>query len=500
MIIYSMEHFMSFYQMLTLRLIKHKNEKAILIFSSFSDSISLKKHLFDKLKNIGVFDEIISLPFISAKTMKDENLQTEQQIMNKIISTYNPIMESHGVNLHDIKTAYEFYDWNASFAFFMYYYNINFVQLEPMPNSTEFFYHRCVDLLKKDFTTPVYFNLYEKIFRMNEHDKPTGKIMLFSETIFFDNANLTEEEKSFVEYFDFNKNFCLIDESYKQKILSCFNIDINFLKNNSVCILIPNSFHFTWIISQRSEKVIHKLKDALYTDSEYEKIYITLAEYFSHKDNIVMYISHPNYNTSTMGIDTFVNRKIYIFDKNMPVEFLHWIPNFRIKQALSVKTTATQKLTTIIDENIELDWGFVQMYNIMDRLYIIQKIISTLPQSINLHFYAITTEVFEMLYKCHFDNYLEKTFIPLKTCENVMLKNSGVCVVNTRIIEDEPISNQNFILDMLEKSQPNSIVFFTNIFNESAFVPLLLSRKFLLDFIVPIQINRTPLDDGEQVG
>ncbi|MCL1986618.1 MAG: hypothetical protein FWG64_01410, partial [Firmicutes bacterium] len=491
MIIYSTEHFMGFSQMLTLRLTKHSNEQAVLIFVSNYDSLRVKQPFFDKLKQTGLFDKIITLIELPLKGL------TESQIIQKILADYTPVLEQHDINLHNATAIYEFWDWYASFAFLLNYHNIPYIQLEPLPNNISYFYERPSQFAKKGFISKDYENLYKKIYKVDKHNKPTGNIMLFEETTFFDNANLTEQQKTFVEKFDFYKQFNLVDETDKQKIISCFDVDISFLQNNPITFLLPNSAGLTSLISQKSGD---SLKDILYTEENYAQCYITLVDYFANQSNKIVYNPHPDQAKGLKGINTFTNRKIKHFDTNMPAEFLQWIPNFRIKQALSVKSSSTEKLHSIIDENISLDWGVVQAYNIMDRLFVMQKIVSNLDNHTNIKFYGIADKACETLYKCNFENYLTKNFIMLKSCKNLELLNSDVCFVNSKINAAEPISNQNFILDMLEKSQPNSIVFFTNIFNESAFVPLLLSRKFLLDFIVPIQINRTPLDDGEQVG
>ncbi|MCL1989045.1 MAG: hypothetical protein FWG64_13900 [Firmicutes bacterium] len=491
MVIYVLEHYMALTQMITLRLTKHLNEKAILICVSDNDTIVAKTPLFDNLKNVGVFDDVIALVEIPLKGL------SEEQTIQQIVTSYSPVMEQHQLNLHAATAIYEHWDWYVSFALFLDYQNIPFTQVEPLPNNTHYFYHRPAEFHKKNFVSKAYSNLYENIYKMDKNDKPTGNIMLHAETIFFDDVLLTDTEKSFIEKFAFYKQFDLISQTDKQKILSIFDLDIAFLQNNPISVLLPNSLGFTFLISQKSNGL---LKDVLYTADHYAKVYITLVDYFLNPQNKIMYNPHPDKKKGLMSTDTFANRGISTFDINMPAEFLRWIPNFRIKQALSVKSSSTEKLSTIIDENISLDWGFAKSYAIMDRLYVVQKLASLLPNHSKIKFYGVSDKTCEMLYKHNFDDYLGKSFELLKTCKNLELQNTDICIINSTLTENEPLTTPNIIFDLLEKTYPNSVVFFTNIFNESTFIPLLLRRKFLLDFIVPIQIQRTPLDDGEQVG
>ncbi|MCL1987427.1 MAG: coiled-coil domain-containing protein 22 [Firmicutes bacterium] len=490
MIIYSFEHFSAFFQMLTLRLTKHRNEKAIFIYLADQDSLNIKSEIFDKLKNTGLFDHVLSLPEIPLKNL------TESETIEQVISTYTPILQQNNVNLDEVTFGYEYWDWFASFAFFMDYHNIPFTIIEPFPNHVEGMYTKPERMVKKRFISQEYGNLLSKICKIGENNKPIGNVMIFPETDFFDDKQLDEHEKQFIETFDFYSQFNLVAEEDKQKIMACFDVDVPFLQNNSVSILLPNSFGFTGLFSAKAK---YPIKDRLYTADKYPMLYTTLVDYFAKPQNKIMYHPHPNRERSILNATVLLERGMKHMDSNMPVEFLHWVPNFRINQTLALKTTSIAKLKSIIDEDISFDGTFTKVFTIMDRLFTIQKIISNFMHP-NLKFYGIPDKTFEMLYKCNFDNYPAKNFMPLTTCQDLQLQHNDVCIINTTLTETEPMANPSYIADLLENADENSIIFFTDFFHETAFFPQAETQKFLLDFIVPIEINRVRLDNGPLIG
>ncbi|MCL1987134.1 MAG: hypothetical protein FWG64_04085, partial [Firmicutes bacterium] len=244
---------------------------------------------------------------------------------------------------------------------------------------------------------------------------------------------------------------------------------------------------------------------------KYLLLYATMLQYFTDKQNEIVYHPHPTRGSSITNLEPLKQRNVKYIDANMPIEFLLWIPNIKIKQLLLLQSTAQNKLATMVDETTALTKEYIKVFNILDKLYVIQAIINRLTLHTNLKFYGISQKVFETMYKFNFSEYLYKKFAYQETCQNAELQPNDIFVINTTLQDIEPISNQNFILDMLNQAAENSIIFFTNIFGESPFIELLTPifdenpateqvKTTVSDFIVPIQIDRSPLDDGEQVG
>ncbi|MCL1986832.1 MAG: hypothetical protein FWG64_02540, partial [Firmicutes bacterium] len=244
---------------------------------------------------------------------------------------------------------------------------------------------------------------------------------------------------------------------------------------------------------------------------KYLLLYATMLQYFTDKQNEIVYHPHPTRGSSITNLEPLKQRNVKYVDANMPIEFLLWIPNIKIKQLLLLQSTAQNKLATMVDETTALTKEYIKVFNILDKLYVIQAIINRLTLHTNLKFYGISQKVFETMYKFNFSEYLYKKFAYQETCQNAELQQNDIFVINTTLQDIEPISNQNFILDMLNQADENSIIFFTNIFGESPFIELLTpifdenptteqAKTTVSDFIVPIQINRTPLDDGKQIG
>ncbi|MCL2015500.1 MAG: hypothetical protein FWG68_04555 [Defluviitaleaceae bacterium] len=519
MIVYSIEHFMGIYQMLTLRLVKHRNEKAVLIAILGENTIRQKADFFAKLKKTELFDDIVMLKEISLIANEDGSSEvaapfsSTEELQAKIVATYKPIIEEHNLNLAEAATIYSLEDITSDFTSFLSHLGIPYIHVENFSGYINEIY------AKAHIAKHPRHKLRQKECSVNKNNRPLRKIVLFSETALLTETPLSEKEQQLLEFFDFNKKFNQVAEEDRLKFLSCFNLDLEFLQSHDLTILLPNSVLFTGVWAGRARA---KFSDILYFQERYGTVYAMLLDYFANKNNAILYHPHPNRIDSINMVDFISERGANHVDQNMPIEFLAWIPNIKIKQTLSIKTTALQKLASIVQDDISLDIEFLSVFNIMDRLYTMQTIINNLPHS-NIKFYGIPDKTMQTLYRCNFDDYPNKIFECLETVEsltlnakpllyepersedpktlaNTTLQQNDICIINTTLPCDEPIVQRQLILNMLETADENAVIFFTNIFHEYSFAHVVMKNRVFLDFIVPIIIHRTKLDDGEPVG
>ncbi|MCL2015977.1 MAG: hypothetical protein FWG68_06975 [Defluviitaleaceae bacterium] len=523
MIIYSMEHFAGLYQMLILRLTKHRNEKAVLIVSLGENTIREKAPFFAKLKKTGLFDDIILLKWVSIMSHEDSvgeifaPFSSLEELQAKIVATYVPVIEEHNLNLAESATIYALKDMTSDFTGFLSHLNIQYVWVESIPNDIDRLH---TQFIRKRKAISPQTRLVHQELSINKEKRPLRKMVLFSETIYSPETPLSEPEQKLITVFDFTNKFNEIAEEDRLKFLSCFDFDMEFLQNNDLVILLPSSVLYTRNHSRIRTRTF--FSDILYDDVKYTAFFAMFIDYFANKNYTVVYHPHPNMVEGIIKTDIIAERGAKCIDTNMPAEYLSWIPNVKFKQALSQHTTVTSKLAHAIEENIALGIEFMYAFNIMDRLYIIQKIISNLPH-ISIKFYGIPDKTMQTLYRCNFDDYPNKTFEMLKTVDpprlaveelpdeseipeesktlaNTTLHEDDICIINTTLPYDEPVVQKQLILDMLETADENAVIFFTNIFYEYSFARVQVKYRVLLDFIVPIIIHRTKLDDGEPVG
>ncbi|MCL2015976.1 MAG: hypothetical protein FWG68_06970, partial [Defluviitaleaceae bacterium] len=522
MIIYSIEHFAGLYHMLILRLTKHRNEKAILIVGLGENTIREKHPFFAKLKNTGIFDDIILLKWVSYMSQEDGIGETVapfsslEELKAKIVATYTPVIEKHNLNLAETAIIYVMNHMTADFAGFLSQSNVPYVQVESGINDINRLH--TVLMAKPKKNVPQRTKLIQQEFPINKEKKPLRKLLLFSETVFSHETPLTEREQRLVKVFDFTTNFTKVAEEDKLKFLSCFDFDMEFLQNNKLALLLPSSVGNTR--NQAKAKTRTFFSDILYDDAKYTAFFAMLIDYFAKKDCAILYHPHPNSLESIKKADIIGERGAHHIDTNMPIEYLAWIPKVKLKQVLSLETTAMQKMSTIIEEDIQVESEFMYTFNIMDRLYIVQIIIGNLPHD-NIKFYGIPDKTMQTLYRCNFADYPSKTFEMLRTVDpprlapdelppeelenpktlvNTVLQENDICIINTTLPCDEPIAKRQLILNMLETADENAVIFFTNIFYEYSFAHVVMKNRVWLDFIVPIIIHRTKLDDGEPVG
>ena len=482
MVVYIMEHYTFLSQMLTLRLVKHRNEDAILIGMGFDK----REPFFSNLRSSGLFKHVISYNEVGHRE------ETEEKIIEKIALTYTKLLENNELEISDLQTAtvYLGYDWYACFGIYLEHLKIKFITIEAHPNFLITRINVGTRVYRNGHATLAYSNLGNKLVPFNENREVIKRVLVFP------NSNLSGNAK-YIETYDFLKEFDKPHTDDKLTIISCFGVDDVFLKNNPFSILLPNGATFTNDFFAKKSKAY--LYDYLYTKNKYEFLYTMLVDYFWNKEDPILFHPHPNRPSGAMKDSALSKRGAMHLETAMPVEFLRWIPDVRISQAFSLETSAIDKLEGLIDEDISLGRDFLEVFHCMDKLYVIQKIIDKYLENFeNVFYYGLPDKTFKTLYKCNFDKYKKKKFNFFNTLSGFLKEDNSIYIVASNIKRKAPIIKKAVLLRQLKKATKNAIVFFVNSLNEYSFADL--RQQDLMDYVVPIVINRNPIDEGKTLG
>lgn len=234
MIIYVVEHISFFSQMLTLRLHKHRNEKAILALGGplrYQDIEYTRANLV----STELFDYVI---YCDNVLLSEDDRVNYKDVLHK---KHHDSLTRNGLSIDDITLAY--CGWHSCFSFTLYMCAMGvphvLVELKPNSGPVQFspiemniwinipsmhgkISQVSVDVMKKYLPLSI-----DGLFM---HEVRAKGILIFPETNLPDN--------SLLERFDFFGNFEKIADEDKQNVLQCFNVDIENFVNNRVSLVL----------------------------------------------------------------------------------------------------------------------------------------------------------------------------------------------------------------------------------------------------------------------
>ncbi|MCL1997697.1 MAG: hypothetical protein FWG65_02910 [Turicibacter sp.] len=494
MVIYLVEHYSGLYPLLTLRVMRHGNEKAILI----GRDLDTKEPFVSNLRTSGLFEYVINYKRVKGLPLEE----TEDQITEALCRAYDPLINDNKINMKEASNIYVGgYDKYTSehFSLYLEVLKLEYVIVEIAPNVM----HRSAkngNRLRYNKYTPkslAYFNMIKHTRPFNNDGDCIKKLIIWSETKWRDSSG----KRDLLEVYDFSGNPQMRSED-KQLILSCFGMDSDFLPTGKFSLLLPNGFSATRNLARHMKSV---LCDVLYTNSKYAMIYAMQVDYFAKEGIPVLYNPHPNGLSGANTFDPLKLRGIRRMPEHMPIELLRWIPNVKIMQTFALKTSAVWKLADVIEKDMSLGMEFLKVFHCMDKLYVILKIIDRCNKNSNILYYGIPKKVMDTLESCSNDGEA-RTLTPLKFSTSgkykkvwrKINKEGRTLIVNFTLSEYVSAENKDMMLEMLKNCHENSLVFFVNALYEYAFVSL--ENEDLLKYVVPIVIKRTSIDDGETLG
>jgi len=457
MIFYACEHMSAFSQCLTLRLLKHREEKAILAVTNFnSENLSF----LPKLLSNGLFDYVFECKPCGS------NEVSKQKIIEKISATYDELLCKQNINIKDVKLAYVFYDVIADITLYLADKKINIVTCAMYPDHLcmlRYFSKNHRDAWLRS-CSPAYIDCLSELYPVSPDKKATAKILVYPESEIEDN--------DFVERYDFNNSFLKIKDEDKYKTLTCFRNDLKRMNSGEITLLLPNSMVVSTIAFQTNQDIGRFLS----SNYGYNFLYAVICDYFYNNQYLLVCKSHPHIKLD----NNFFNKDCLInIDDEMPIEFLRFVPNIKIQEVLAVETTATGKIKDLIKTDKSLGTSFLSAFHYIDKLYVIQKIISEHIENNTVFYYGIPEKTCLHLYDCNFQDHKKCKFVELKNLS--AFENADCYIVNNSQEEfDKPQLSK-----LLKNTSAESIVFFIDTLPD-------YEQLDDLDNIVPLLIKRIP--------
>ena len=465
MVLYVAEHIGGLSQLLTLKLVKHIDKEAVLLVAN-----EKSENFLASIRNTAIFNKII--------TYKKTGFygETAQDVKDQLFSSYDPLLREHGVDIKKIEKCYVVYVTNSCFTIYLNLHGIEYTTIETKPNIS---YKKLIQKPSITFKRKKCSIAYRDL---EIAAKPIINITPVKNIIVFPQTRL-EKANEYVEVFDFNDEFDNLPLEFKEKIAACFEFDKEFIQ--PISLLLPNSATY-----QNNIKIARgvgaSFHDLLYTPKKYELVYAILAEYFHDKKFPLVFKSHPNSTKSCKTLDSISAIKISSY---IPIEFLQYVPGFKIGQTLSLATTAANKLRNNTETEVSLGTEFLAVFHCMDMLWATMKIINTYFKQ-SILYYGPAFESIKTMYRYNFDDHNKREIIEIKK----LTFSKHVTIINTTLSHHEAITQKPYLLSLLKKAKRNCIIFFINSLHDYCFADL--EQKDLLEHIVPVILTANPVRDN----
>ena len=499
MVMYVLEHFGCLFQVFALRFQRHKDEGAILI----GCRLDKREPFYTNLRNSGLFNHVVS--YVPA----GENETTQQATFDVINEEYGSLFEKNKINIQTVNKAYVFSDWQSSLPLYLNIHGLEFVTVEPMMSgnalrfTAESWHHSAY---KSGFCSFAFYELSRHLAPLDNAREGIRKLLIFPDT------KLKDSE--YIERFDFLGNFDKVCCEVKEKILNCFVFsqeELSCFQNRNVSLLLLSS---SSTLTFQAGTTGLNLGGSIYTNNEIELVYAILCDYYYDKRNILMFKPHPN--DLDFGGDTFISNGAIRMTIDMPIEFMRWVPELRIRQLLMLSSSSEYKLEGFVESRVAPGLEFLDCFRYLNKLYAIFGIIRSHISCRFVNYYGVPRGIIEQLYEINFDDYpcrhfesanelpffdKNEIYIVNASCNNLTVVPSvdkGRLQFVSKPGNFEPVQHKPLLLARLYASPVDCVIFFTNSLYEYCFADL--DCLDLLDFVVPIVIKKeviteNPLDE-----
>lgn len=346
-IVFHIDHYGGLINMIALRNSKHLNDICILIASVGDDNNNIK--ILQLLQEFNVFEEVITIFPNSHQLMK---MQNSESIVYEIQTVFDTYLCLAGINLSEIDKVYTSFDINGLFTLYLDIKKKHYTIVELAENQLEFSWRK-VDLVKQNLASESYNNMMLNRGIFDGTSKFCEGVICFKDTFL--------KQKKYripVEFIDFSDEIRKFPTQLVETILAHHGVDVNKIKEGSILILPNSKYMFKSILNDKWED-----------DRTLAKIYSLLADYYSQigEDDIIVIKPHP---LTDISFEKYIPN-VRKLPKEVPIEIINAFGDMRIKQVLSINTTAIEKIGDCIDEAVEAGKSFVSYMNDLPALWFI---------------------------------------------------------------------------------------------------------------------------------
>ena len=333
-VIYHLSHYSSLSSLLLLRFVVHRNERACLVVYERKGKEKLTANLIEN----GLFDEIVFYDERRWYTCKSKEL-----LENDMNEYFNEKLHEKNIDIWNTEEIYCAADVSNSFGIFLAINKIDFTLFD-MTKNQFLAQSRYESLYKNKRISEPYYAL-QKEYGVLSGEKNNCKLMsrLESDYSELQNDRCTKYNLESLESLELED---------RKRILNCFDVELDQLLGN-IQLVIMNSMHYC-------------NGNSGFPTRKGPYVYQILGDFFSIKNTKLVIKQHPH---DVVPFKDFFPSAT-ILDSNFLIELIKICDNVRIKNALSINTTASGRLEGYIDNEVSVGLIFLKIAPLLHYIYV----------------------------------------------------------------------------------------------------------------------------------
>jgi hypothetical protein len=451
-------------QIISIRCHRHAHEEVLLSVPrvDFQQSNFAKRLVEEK-----VFNKIIVMKH--SFSLKEESVEKQEQ---KILDYFDTIAEQNDIDFNKFSDIYVIQDINGEFPVYLSIRNIPYILIEGYAENVQ-----TLDDLTRYFGWELVLKVANPSYTavLKKHKALCGDGDICKKRLRAKNRT-SDHSKSLPkdEWMDFTFLFDNISDEYKNIISKCLDGNIGSVQEKDSCLVLPNSYGLLSTSTRLDYAHIHL-------------IHQLALDYYNHNDESHIIVKEHFYSHPSFTLDKYIENPI-VLDSVIPIEFYKFIPNLSINKALSVTTTAFDKIADYIKENVRLGQSFFAHFRLCHKLFFTFSLHLRLTSGKTVCNYAkgFNAEfIHNFAHFCFsdFPNYEPKMGFRWQS-----LKGD-----NFIIIDEVPPESKKDLIVGLNGADPLSKIVFLNTRKDFAFFDF--ARLDLLEYIVPFVIKKTAVSN-----
>jgi hypothetical protein len=450
-------------QVISIRCHRHTGEEAVLAVSS----AALQQSDFAKrLVEEKIFNEIILV--LGAFSLKEESVEIHEQ---KIRDYFDTLVEQNNLDLNNFSDIYISQDITGEFLIYLSMRNIQYILIEMyMENFQQF------DNLSKPFifeSVKAAHSSYTEV--LQKHKALYGDGGICKKRLRAENGKSNHSKSLYKdEWLDFNFLFDSISDEYKNIISKCLDENIHSVQEKDACLVLsdlPNYLTPNTQLDYADMRLVHQLA----------------LDYYNRNDKSRIIVKEHPHSSPNFTLDKYIERSI-VLDPVIPIEFYKLIQNFSINKALSITTSALEKITGCVKENIQLGQSYYGHFRLCHKLFFAFSLHLRLNSGKTVCNYAkgFNAEFIHNFARFCFDDLPD--YKPEMEFGWQDLKGDNFTIIN----EVPPESKKDLIAG-LDGADPLSKIVFLNTKKDFTFFDF--ERLDLLKYITPFVIEKTAVSN-----
>ena len=446
MVLFTMDHIQSLWQILLFRYKKYKEEKAFLICNDMYRNYDF----LNNMKKERIFEDVIFQP---AKFRKSQ--LTEKDWETQTYVDYEKLLGDSNISIYDFSCRYCTFDVYNDFAVYATQKDMEFNYIESNP-------------MQFNFKIDIYYSILTRGENGDlEHEKLARK---YDTLIGIRNANVKSRyvwkktcEKD-IEV-DFVEDFYSLGNNEREIVDKCIAVD-GLQKNQKISIFFFNNA----VLPRDYAKV---MIDKTYC------LYALIVDIYLEKIDNLWIKDHPNNFWLKKYADKsglFNNNYI---DGRVPIELLLFSKGIKISKAISCDSTTHLKLKDYVDSNLKLGHDVFFFWRELIKLFVTYDIQKYLGDKYRNHFFGISRNLL-----INYKNAVGEPFVegePLGINPSI-LKGKIFTVVGSI-----PETEKEKIEIALHGANEDTTVVFWNSDKHDNFLP---TDKSLLEYFLTVRIEK----------